>query len=484
MISSQALSEEKVPEEIKLATLLKDELRKNAIEAKDATVSLSGKDLIIRSFEMPILPRQELENAVNFEVKKYIPFKTEDLISDFQWQIDKTIQKTRVLFVGIKKETLDKYLSVLKQLGLKVNLIEYSAFSVLRLLNLAGIKEKGIIAVVSLDPSRDDETNFVVLENRFPLFSRDITLASGHEEAEQTSEDQTSMILGKLRREIHISLDYYDRKFPGKSIGKIFFVVNPNYRTDFEGFVKESGLGVHSLDINKYIGKSIPFSLAFVKGYSSSLSKIDTGLKINLLLAKERALKKISLERKPEVPLTAFLRANAILITSCFFLCTAIFLFGIYRMLPLQKDIKNVINMRPAVLTVSPDLNYNDLVTINSNYKTKIQSMDKIVKNRSYLTPVLDALPRVIPEGMWLVNLSFNEQEEKTEFILEGVASLGDSNKELELTNMLVSSLKGNPVFTQYFKEISLVSTERKQTEKISITNFKILCLGTIKANP
>jgi hypothetical protein len=85
---------------------------------------------------------------------------------------------------------------------------------------------------------------------------------------------------------------------------------------------------------------------------------------------------------------------------------------------------------------------------------------------------------------MWLVNLSFNEQEEKTEFILEGVASLGDSNKELELTNMLVSSLKGNPVFTQYFKEISLVSTERKQTEKISITNFKILCLGTIKANP
>ena len=111
-VSAGEILEEKVPAPLKLIALLKDELMQNNIEANEAVVSISGKDLIVRTFEMPILPRQELDTAVNFEVKKYIPFKIEDLISDFQYKLDKTIQKTRVLFVGIKKEVLDNYLNI------------------------------------------------------------------------------------------------------------------------------------------------------------------------------------------------------------------------------------------------------------------------------------------------------------------------------------------------------------------------------------
>lgn len=481
LISPKTLTEEKVPEEIKIITLLKDELRKNKIGARDVTVSLSGKDLIVRTFEMPIMPRQELDNAVIFEVKKYIPFKTEDLILDFQWQLDKTIQKNRILFVGIKKETLDKYIYILRELDLKINSIEYSAFSVLRLLKLAGIKEKGIIAMIDIDFAKDDEANFVVLENGFPLFSRDITFAGGYEEVAKYEEDQSGMISGKLKREIHISLDYYDRKFPGKNIGKIFFITNPDYRTDLEGFIKEPGLGVQFIDINKYIGRPIPFSLAFVKGYSSALSKIDTGIKINLLLAKERALKKISAERMPWALLVTFLKSNAIVVGLSFFICIAVLIFGVYRLLPPQIGLEIIINMRPAVSTVSADLSYEELIAINSTYKMKIETMDNIIKKRLYLTPQLDALPRVIPKGVWLVNLSFEKKEEKTELILEGMAYLGDNEKELGLVNLFLSRLKENPAFAKYFKEISLVSTGRNQRKKISITTFRISCRDYIR---
>jgi type IV pilus assembly protein PilM len=107
-ISKGELSDDKVPDEIKMAPYLKEEFKKNKIENTDIRVSLSGRDLIIRNFAMPILPRQELSNAVNFEVKKYIPFKVEDLVSDFQLYTDKFGRKSYVLFVGIKKETLDR----------------------------------------------------------------------------------------------------------------------------------------------------------------------------------------------------------------------------------------------------------------------------------------------------------------------------------------------------------------------------------------
>lgn len=477
-VSAGEILEEKVPAPVKLIVLLKDELRQNNIEANEAVVSISGKDLIVRTFEMPILPRQELDTAVNFEVKKYIPFKIEDLISDFQYKLDKTTQKTRVLFVGIKKEALDNYLNIFSQLGIKIRAIEYSAFSILRLLKLAKIKERGIIAVINIDLVKDDEANFVVLDDEFPLFSRDISLMAGYEEVTKDEEAQSGVILDKLKREIQISLDYYDRKFPGKNISKIFFITNPDYRADLDGFIKElgGGLGIHFIDINKYLDRAIPFSLAFVKGYSSSLSKINTAVKINLLLAKERVTKKTAQEVLLPLSWVMRFRADIIVGIACFLLFIMIFLFGIYRRLPVQNELKNIINIRPATSTVSGELSYKELLDINSNYKLKAVAMDNIIKNRLYLTPLLDAIPRVLPEGMRLVNLSFTKEEEKTELILEGAAYLGDSDKELELVNTFLSRLKENPTITKYFKEIAIVSTGRKQIKKPSITNFIISC--------
>ncbi len=476
MVSAGEPLEEKVPASVKLVALIKDELMQHDIEAKEAIVSISGKDLIVRTFEMPILSRQELDTAVNFEVKKYIPFKIEDLVTDFQYKLDKSIQKTRVLFVGIKKEVLDNYLHILSQLDIRVKSIEYSAFSILRLLKLANVKEKGIIAVVNIELTKEDEGNFVVLDNGFPLFSRDLSLIGGYEEVLKAEETQQSVILEKLKREIQISLDYYDRKFPGKNISKIFFVTNPNYRADLDGFIKDLGLGINFIDINKYIDKPIPFSLAFVKGYSSSLFKIDVGVKINLLLAKEKLAKKTA--QKVSEPLSPAMRLKSdIIVTAvCFLILIAVFLFGKYRRLPVEKELHNIINDRPAVSSVSKLISYKELVDINSNYKMKAGVMDGIIKSRLYVTPLLDAIPRVIPKGVQLVSLSFKEVEEKTELILEGTAYVGNGDKELELVNTFLSLLKENSVLSRYFKEMSVVSTGQKQVDKMTITNFVISC--------
>lgn len=144
--------------------------------------------------------------------------------------------------------------------------------------------------------------------------------------------------------------------------------------------------------------------------------------------------------------------------------------------MPLQNELKNIINIRPVASTISGEPSYKELLDIESNYKIKAETMDNIIKNRLYLTPLLDAIPRVVPKGIRLVNLSFENKEEKTELILEGTAYLGNNDKELELVKTFLSRLKENPTFNKYFKEMSLVSTGHKQIKKISITNFIISC--------
>lgn len=475
-------ADEKVPEEVKLTAMIKNELKKSRIEAKEATLGLSGKDLIIRTFQIPLLPRQELEGAINSEIRKYIPFKVEELDSGFQWKVDKAIQKTHVLFVGIKKDNLNKYLNVVKELGIKATAVEYSAFSLLRLTRIASVNTKGIVAIANLDLSENDEANFLVLENGFPLFSRDIPfLGVQSQEAVKAESAENVMILDKLRREVRISLDYYDRTFPLKSIEKIFFVMGRDYRMDIEAFIREMGLGVQFVNVDKSIlktsGKLLPFSLSFLKAYCCALSKIDISFKINLLserekVAKDKAQLKTSVALFPKLP---GLNLDLLIFAAGLLVCVVTFLSGTYRILPLQKQLKETMALRPAVSSVPAESSYDALVSAEAGYKIKIKVINEAAKKKLHLTEILDAIPRVIPEDVHLTEAIFRRAE-KSELILRGTAYSGDSNKELEQVNAFLARLKTSAVFMKYFKEMVIVTIDHPQVQDVSITNFVISC--------
>lgn len=478
-ISPDNLQEEKVPQEIKIATFLKNEFISRRIEVREANIVLSGKDLIVRTFEMPVLAQKELATAVNFEAKKYTPFKVEDLIADFQYKLDKISRKNSILYVGIKKETLDKYLSIFEQIAFRIRSIEYSAFSILRLLKLVPIKEKGIIGVIGVDFMKNDEINLVVLEDGVPLFTRDITSISGIEgENINTQELQTAAFLEKLKSELLVSLNYYDRKFLGKKINKIFFLMSPNYQADLLEVFKDISLDIQFINIDKCIGQVAPFSLTFIKAYSGSLSEIKTDIKINLLSAKEESLKKISAKLPVPISLFSLLEPSLKVIITCLLICIGFFLFGSYRQVPLKQEVENIINMRPKVSAVILTGTSEELNNLYSNYKAKIAILENLTKRKIYLTKILSLIPRLMPENMWLSGLSFNStrEENRADLRFEGMVYLDDENKEINLLDNFLSNLKKDPIFTQYFKEINISSLDRKQIGKYMATSFVIFC--------
>ena len=62
--------EEKVPTELKLVAAFNDAFRRNKVEAKEASLWISGKEFIMSSFDITILPKYEMHGAINFETKK------------------------------------------------------------------------------------------------------------------------------------------------------------------------------------------------------------------------------------------------------------------------------------------------------------------------------------------------------------------------------------------------------------------------------
>ena len=472
VISPRGL-EEQVPTEVKLTAVFKDELRRNKIEVNKAVFCLSGKDLIIRTFEMPAMPREEVAPAVSFEAKKYIPFKVEELIFDYQIQVDRLTHKNSVLFVGIKKETIEKYVSLARQLNIKIVSIEYSAFSLVRAVKLAAAEERGIVAVLGVDLKEDDEANFSVFENGFPLFSRDFSLSGGLEELGKPQVHDTTKLIDKLKNEIRFSFDYYQRKFPTKEIKKVVFMSDPELTSELSVYLSEIGLSVKAVEfakISRVMGKPVPYSLSMIKGYSASLAEdLKSSLKIDLLSAQQKL--KASSKDRMQLSMLEGLRVEPKIFFIGLVICLATYGFGFYRMQPLHREISDVIGKRPQVANISPTATIDELNQVEGKYKNKLNSLDKAIKGQLFVTNLLDIISSHLPDGVWLEDFMFSKKSDSQFLDL-----LGDSINDFDSVNKFTTNLRNDPKFNKYFSEVSINSMDRSQADNMPVIRFSISC--------
>jgi len=469
--------EEKVPTEIKLVASFNDAFRRNKVEAKEACLCLSGKDLIIRTFEIPVLPKEEMQGAIVFEAKKYIPFKVEELISDHQVELDKVSHTNTVLFIGIKKDTYDKYFSILNQLNIKVNSIEYSGFSALRMLKLSGIGNSGVMGVLCFDSHVQDEINFTVLDNGFPLFSRDINLAAGGDDLEPAGSPVSSLSFDKLKAEIRVSLDYYHRKFPAKALKNIFVISSPDWRQELEIFINELGLSSKFIDVSKIINKPIAFSSSFVKSYSAAISKVvPTKIRVNLIESREKALKPKAAPGLDILSLFKDIKLDFRVIIFAILICVGVAVYGVLQSNPLKQELDVVIKKRIHINNVDAEASYETLADIFANQKKTLDNLDNLIKKQLSVTEIMGVIPRVIPKGVWLTKFYLNKKDAKAELALEGMSYLGDSNTEYEAINKFYNNLKEEPEFNKYFKSINIISVDHAQFKNALVTTFFISC--------
>lgn len=491
VLTDKSLSEEKIPEEIKLVTLLKEELKKNKIDAKEAILTLSGIDLIIRTFEIPVLPANERSTAMSLEVKKYIPFKIEDLVSDFQFFLDGANRRYYVLFAGIMKETLEKYLGIVKELHIKVKAIEYSAFSLLKLISLTGPEEKGVTGIITIDTQEEGAADFTVIENGFPLFSRDIRIPveivkETHEPANPLTHE-LNKLSDKLRTELRISLEYYKRKFPAKQINNIYYIGDPSLEESVRIFSQELDISsIKGINISKIINKDSVFSLNFLKAYCAAVgAAVKTNISLNILSAWEKSKKSEEISQQPMLEYRAFIFSllkgiNSKTIVFAVLICGAVFGFSMAKKLPLRKMIDEIITSRPAIANISSAASKEELLQLQSHYIGDIKILDEKIKKQFYLTPLLANIAKLIPEGMWLTSFTISGDPAKS-FNIEGDIYLEDNMREVESVNNFLNVLVKDESFSSNFHNITLTTVDTQEIQGKVVTHFIII--GKNKAN-
>ena len=443
----------------------------NAVKPVNVVTAISSEETMVRYFQMPKIPKQEWRSAVNFEAKRYIPFRMEDVASDFQVIPNKASSSTMdVVFAAVKQNSIENFVTLLERTGIKPLIIEPAPFSLIRAFDAAEqISNKVNTAIVNID---EKTANINILKNGVPYIIRDIPLDEGASRG-----DSFEPIFEKLLAEIKLSFDFYEKQFPADVIDKIIIYSHVPLENWHELVGKELQVPVEigdplrGIKIKKGLVPpklAVAFGLA-LRGISESF--------IDVNLYKEKFL---VYKRKELFFKMLFLEASL-----------AVFILVVLKILcmkainPLSNELQRTLSERPKTEVSIKDTDIKELERKKNEMSAEKNLMEGIISNRTYFTSRLMELAKVIPNNIWLTEIDFEEKENKKDFSkvsrsldLKGYCVIVGRRGETDIINNFFMDLKEDKTISKGMSTADIVSVENSEIENEKVAVFEILFTG------
>ncbi len=208
----------------------------------EVAIGMSSPDIIKKTFTIPVLPKKEQKEAINWTSAKTLSMSLDDMVYEHLTigQIEeKGIKKDEVLFVGTQKGFIERVLSTFHRAGFQqIVLFTDVAFSYVYALGEVGDRS---IAVIDIGGKR---TGLYIARARKLMLAREVLTASEsfsdvlmsepgltfdqaeHYKREKGFDDELTDILkiplGRLAGEIQRTFIFYNEKYPDKPVTSVY----------------------------------------------------------------------------------------------------------------------------------------------------------------------------------------------------------------------------------------------------------------------
>jgi len=165
--------------------LLKNLLEKSKVTSQDAILSIPVFSTFSAVMELPDMPYSEIETAIPYEARQYIPVPTSEVI--LGWNIIgkknkenlnspemDPVSKIEVLLVAVPKEVANKYAEIARMANLNLKAIELESFALSR--SVIG-DDKTPTLIIDIGSKI---TNILIADNGYVMMNRGID-TSGNE---------------------------------------------------------------------------------------------------------------------------------------------------------------------------------------------------------------------------------------------------------------------------------------------------------------
>ena len=143
------------------------------IKTKDAVTSVSGHSVIVKKISIPTMTEDELEESIQWEAERYIPFDINDVNVDFQilGPTEGNDELMDLILVAAKKDIINDYLAVIVEAGFNPVIVDVDSFALENMFEANYPVGGEIIALANIGAS---VTNINILRRGISSFTRDI----------------------------------------------------------------------------------------------------------------------------------------------------------------------------------------------------------------------------------------------------------------------------------------------------------------------
>ncbi|MDP3800145.1 MAG: type IV pilus assembly protein PilM [bacterium] len=181
-----------------VSALIKQLIDKSGMKTDTAVMSIPIFSSFLTVMELPNLNKKELENAVPFEARSYIPVPLSEVVLDWiilpheeasvalkpeetSTGVTNRAEKITVLLIAVPKEVVSKYQRIAAGAGLKLASLESESFSLAR--SLSG-NDQGSILLIDMGARSSNLTvlykGFIFMSHSADLSGKEITKVIGH----------------------------------------------------------------------------------------------------------------------------------------------------------------------------------------------------------------------------------------------------------------------------------------------------------------
>lgn len=491
-----------------IVNAIRKAVNKSKIDLRRVNTVLMPGMVLLRYFQMPRISPEEMEEAVRFEARKYIPFKLEEAVTGFYvLKDDQESRKLGILSLVTKEESIRHHLTVLHKVGISPVAVETASFALLRLLEYSQEIDKQSSNVVLYIYAQ--RINIIILKNGIPYFVRDISLAKKEEWIDDetaeflmggkiSSPDSRVVTLENMVSELRISLEYYKKELGKEQASKIILCGELEDFDDLEIVMdaakdqpdsscplavylqKQFDLPVTTIDPLKNIispkAKPLPYTfpmLAVTIG-AGMRNLCKSTVEIDLF----RARKKTSLKAKVFVGKMIIAGLGGLVISfAVLFVIFSVFVNREKNLL--EADKKN----RPKFMDLS-HFSDDKLKTGEQEVAKRLAIYEKLVKKRFIVTDKLSAFPKATPDGIWLTGINFfvtfspDKSDFSSNYSLGVIGKVFSDQKgvEIEMVNAFAESLKTDDRFFEGFKVIKTGSVTRGEYHNVPVMSFELNC--------
>lgn len=499
-------------DEQKLATSERDDLvvaalrkaiHKAKVDIKRINTILMPGMVLLRYFQMPRIPPEEMEEAVKFEARKYIPFKLEEAVTGFFiLKEDAESKKIGILSLVTKEEAIKNHLLLLKKVGISPISIETASFSLIRLLEYSQeLEPQKTNAVVYLYAQR---VNIIILKNGVPYFVRDISLARKEEWIDdETAEllvnkeispvDTRLVILENCLSEIRISFEYYKKELGKEEVGKIILCGEVDTFDDssvMQEIVKEKAdvqcplavyfqkkLNITVSTINPL--KSVHSPKAKPLPYTFPMLGVTVGAGLKNLVKSTAEIDLFKARQAPRIKKKIFINKMLLVEIAALLLGFALLYFLLSIFVAREKNLLDKEKQKSPKFADLSHFSNDQLVKGEKEIQKRVNVYKKFIEERVFLTEKLNVIPGQIPVGIWLKRIEYknisSETEAKVELNMFGSAYSAVKGLEVEMINQFSEGLKKDEIFFKNFKTVKTGSVSKSGIKGASLMNFELL---------